>query len=42
MNSIETVSKWVKDCGIIAIIRGDFSAEDILRIGEALLAGPSL
>ena len=39
MNSIETASQLVKDCGIIAIIRGDFSADDNLRIGAALLAG---
>src|SRR5512147_1764037 len=39
MNSIETASQRVKDCGIIAIIRGDFSADDNLRIGDALLAG---
>ena len=39
MSSIETASQRVKDCGIIAIIRGDFSAEDNLRIGDALLAG---
>lgn len=39
MISIETASQLVKDCGIIAIIRGDFSADDNLRIGDALLAG---
>jgi 2-dehydro-3-deoxyphosphogluconate aldolase / (4S)-4-hydroxy-2-oxoglutarate aldolase len=39
MDSIETTSQRVKDCGIIAIIRGDFSIEDTLRIGEALLEG---
>jgi len=39
MNLIETASQQVKDCGIIAIIRGDFSADDNLRIGDALLAG---
>jgi len=39
MSSIETVSQRVKACGIIAIIRGDFSADDTLRIGDALLAG---
>jgi 2-dehydro-3-deoxyphosphogluconate aldolase/(4S)-4-hydroxy-2-oxoglutarate aldolase len=39
MNSIETASRRVKDCGVIAIIRGDFSVDDTLRIGDALLAG---
>jgi len=39
MSSIEIASQRVKDCGIIAIIRGDFSADDNLRIGDALLAG---
>jgi len=39
MSLIETVSQRVKACGIIAIIRGDFSADDNLRIGDALLAG---
>jgi len=39
MNSIETASQRVKECGIIAIIRGDFSVDDNLRIGDALLAG---
>jgi 2-dehydro-3-deoxyphosphogluconate aldolase / (4S)-4-hydroxy-2-oxoglutarate aldolase len=39
MNSIESASQRVKDCGIIAIIRGDFSIDDALRIGDALLTG---
>ena len=29
----------IKACGIIAIIRGDFSVDDTLRIGDALFAG---
>lgn len=34
-----SASRWIKQCGIIAIIRGDYSADDTLRIGDALLAG---
>lgn len=40
MNSpIETTSATIKRAGIIAILRGDFSVADMLRIGDALLAG---
>src|SRR5262245_31270101 len=39
MESIEATSEKIKHRGIIAILRGDFSVDDILRIGEALLAG---
>lgn len=42
MNStdkIEKASQQIKQCGIIAILRGDFSIDDMLHIGEALLAG---
>lgn len=39
MDSIEATSEKIKQSGIIAILRGDFSVEDMLRIGEALLAG---
>ncbi len=43
MSEIEKVSqkasKWIKRNGIIAIVRGDFSTDDILRIGDALLDG---
>ena len=39
MDAIETTSQRIKQNGIIAIIRGDFSADEILRIGDALLAG---
>ena len=36
---MEKASAWIRRSGIIAILRGDFSTEDILRIGDALLAG---
>src|SRR5262245_23631358 len=39
MGSIEEISEKIKHRGIIAILRGDFSVDDILRISEALLAG---
>jgi len=39
MDLIESTSRRIKQSGIIAIIRGDYSVEDTLRIGEALLAG---
>lgn len=39
MNNIETTRQQIRDCGIIAILRGDYSVDDLLRIGEALLAG---
>jgi 2-dehydro-3-deoxyphosphogluconate aldolase/(4S)-4-hydroxy-2-oxoglutarate aldolase len=39
MNNIETARQQIKDCGIIAILRGGYSTDDLLRIGEALLAG---
>ena len=39
MNSIESASEKIKQTGIIAILRGDFSAEDTIRLGEALIAG---
>jgi len=39
MAEIEKASSWIKQNGIIAIVRGEFSIGDILRIGEALLAG---
>lgn len=39
MNSIEMSRKQIKECGIIAILRGDYSVDDLLRIAEALLAG---
>lgn len=38
MNSI-TAAEKIKQGGIIAILRGDFSVEDMVRIGEALLSG---
>ena len=39
MNTIEITSQKIKQCGIIAILRGDFSVDETLRIGDALLAG---
>ncbi len=39
MDSIESTSQAIKRGGIIAILRGDFSAEDTLRVGEALHIG---
>ena len=39
MSSIEAASEKIKQSGIIAILRGDFSLDDMKRIGEALLAG---
>ncbi len=39
MGSIESTSEKIKQSGIIAILRGDFSVDDILRIGDVLLKG---
>lgn len=39
INLLEAASQRIKECGIFAILRGDFSVEDMLRIGEALHAG---
>jgi 2-dehydro-3-deoxyphosphogluconate aldolase/(4S)-4-hydroxy-2-oxoglutarate aldolase len=39
MDTIEKASSQIKECGIVAILRGDFSVQDMTRIGEALLAG---
>lgn len=39
MNNIENASSRIRECGIIPIIRGDYSTDDMLRIGDALLAG---
>jgi 2-dehydro-3-deoxyphosphogluconate aldolase/(4S)-4-hydroxy-2-oxoglutarate aldolase len=39
MDKIETTSQKIKQAGILAILRGDFSIEDMQRIGDALLAG---
>ena len=39
MDTIESTSNQIKQAGIIAILRGDFSQDDMLRIGDALLAG---
>jgi 2-dehydro-3-deoxyphosphogluconate aldolase / (4S)-4-hydroxy-2-oxoglutarate aldolase len=39
MDTIEKASSQIKECGIVAILRGDYSVDDMTRIGEALLAG---
>src|SRR4030095_12295008 len=39
MDTIESTRQKIKQNGIIAIIRGDFSLDDMLRIGDALLTG---
>ena len=39
METIESTSQKIKQAGIIAILRGDFSQHDMLRIGDALLTG---
>lgn len=39
MNMIETTRQQIKQNGIIAILRGDYTIDDLLRIGDALLAG---
>ncbi|MCB9148427.1 MAG: bifunctional 4-hydroxy-2-oxoglutarate aldolase/2-dehydro-3-deoxy-phosphogluconate aldolase [Caldilineaceae bacterium] len=39
--SIEDVSKRVKEIGIVPIVRGNFPLEEILEIGDALLAAPA-
>jgi 2-dehydro-3-deoxyphosphogluconate aldolase/(4S)-4-hydroxy-2-oxoglutarate aldolase len=38
-NNIERTSNQIKQIGIIAILRGDFSVNDMQRIGKALLDG---
>lgn len=39
MSEIEKTSNWIRQSGIIAIVRGDFSIDDMLRISDALLTG---
>lgn len=39
MNNIEMIRERIKESGVIAILRGDYGVDDLLRIGEALLAG---
>jgi 2-dehydro-3-deoxyphosphogluconate aldolase/(4S)-4-hydroxy-2-oxoglutarate aldolase len=39
MDFVEATSQQIKQSGIVAIIRGDYSVDDTLRIGEALLSG---
>src|SRR5262245_61670098 len=39
MDSVEAARDKIKLNGIIAILRGDFSVEDMIRLGEALFVG---
>ena len=39
MHSVEAASEKIKRSGVIAILRGDFLVEDMIRIGEALRTG---
>ena len=39
MHSVEAASEKIKQSGVIAILRGDFLVEDMIRIGEALMTG---
>ena len=39
---IEEMARRVLDDGIVAIVRGDFPAQKVLEIGDALLAAPVL
>ena len=39
MDSIEAASAKIKNSAVIAILRGDFFVEDMIRIGDALVAG---
>lgn len=39
MNAIESTALKIKEAGLVAILRGAHSADEILRIGEALLEG---
>ena len=39
--SIEDASRRVKEIGIVPIVRGNFPLEEILEIGDALLAAPA-
>jgi len=38
-STIETTTQQIKQAGLIAILRGDYSVTDLLHIGDALLAG---
>ncbi|HRJ41684.1 MAG: bifunctional 4-hydroxy-2-oxoglutarate aldolase/2-dehydro-3-deoxy-phosphogluconate aldolase [Caldilineaceae bacterium] len=40
--SVAETVEWLKREGIIPIVRGDFAAERVLEIGDALLAAPIL
>jgi 2-dehydro-3-deoxyphosphogluconate aldolase/(4S)-4-hydroxy-2-oxoglutarate aldolase len=39
MTTIELATQQIKQAGVIAILRGDFTLEDMLRLGDALLSG---
>lgn len=39
MSSVETCRGRIKESGIVAIFRGDYSVDDTLRMGDALLQG---
>ncbi|MFZ1755252.1 MAG: hypothetical protein WAU10_16005, partial [Caldilineaceae bacterium] len=39
---VAETADWLKQGGIIPIVRGDFPAERVLEIGDALLAAPIL
>lgn len=39
---IDEMARRVQDDGIVAIVRGDFPAQKVLEIGDALLAAPVL
>src|SRR5262245_331576 len=39
MSAIEMTGQRIKASGLIAIVRGDFSVGDTLRIGDALFKG---
>lgn len=40
--SVVETADWLKRGGVIPIVRGDFAAERVLEIGDALLAAPIL
>ncbi len=39
MTSLDDTRATLRQAGLIAILRGDFAVDDMLRLGEALLAG---
>ncbi len=38
----DEMTRRIKDEGIVAIVRGDFPAQKVVEIGDALLAAPVL